>query len=150
MKKRVVILSLLLIIALIGLIISAYYIYFFMNKCSTQECFYSSLTQCKRTLYISENTDSDMEYKILGKEGNSCNVYVQLLQLKKGAVELTILENKDMICSLPFGVLQEPEKNLKNCHGRLKEEIQNIIIQRMHSQIVENLGKISEETTQVI
>ena len=91
-----------------------------------------------------------MEYKILGKEGNSCNVYVQLLQLKKGAVELTILENKDMICSLPFGVLQEPEKNLKNCHGRLKEEIQNIIIQRMHSQIVENLGKISEETTQVI
>lgn len=150
MKKRVVILSILLILALIGLVMSAYYIYFFMHKCSTQECFYNALTQCKKTLYISENADSDMEYKILGRENDKCNVYVRLLQIKKGSAELAILEDKDMICSLPYGVLEEPEKNLKNCHGRLKEEIQNIIIQRMHSQIVENLGKISEETTQVI
>jgi hypothetical protein len=150
MKKKMVLLSALLIIVLIGLIISAYYIYFFMTKCSNQECFYNSLVSCRKTLYVNDNTDMIMQYRIEGKTGSKCQVNVDLLQVKRGSAELVSLEGKGMICYTDLGVIIDPEKNLKNCHGVLKEEIQNIIIQRMHSQIVENIGKISEETTKVI
>ena len=44
---------------------------------------------------------------------------------------------------LPIILVQEE-------HQQLKEEIQSIIIQRMHAQIVENIGKVSEEATKVI
>jgi hypothetical protein len=55
-----------------------------------------------------------------------------------------------MVCAIPFGIMMQPEENLKVCHGILKEEIQELIITRMHAQIVENLGKISEETTKIL
>lgn len=150
MQKKVVMLSVLLAVVLIGLMISAYFIYFFMHKCTSQECFYSSLVNCKKTSYLNDNADTTMQYNILGKQDNRCAVKVELLQVKKGSIELAVLENKQMVCSTDLGVITDPEKNLQNCHGTLKEEIQNIIIQRMHSQIVENLGKIGEETTKVI
>ena len=60
------------------------------------------------------------------------------------------LEGKDMDCFLKLGLVISPEKSLKDCHGLLKEDIQEMIIQRMHSQIVENLGKINEETTKIL
>ena len=43
-----------------------------------------------------------------------------------------------------------PESNTKNCHGLLKEAIQEVVINRMYSEIVQNLGKISEETTKIL
>jgi hypothetical protein len=121
-----------------------------MTKCDNKECFYNSLAKCKKTDFLSDNPDLTTQYNIIGKNDGGCEVYVKLIQVKRGSAELSGLSDKDMSCILPFGVITEPEKNLKNCHGSLKEEIQNIIIQRLHSQISENLGKISTETTKVI
>jgi len=150
MKKRALLLGALLVVVLIALIITSYYLYYNVNKCSNQQCFYDYLAKCEKNSYLSETTDSVMNYKILGTEDGKCKVEVTLVQLKRGSAELAVLENQDMICYLPIGVQMDPENNLKDCHGRLKEEIQNIIIQRMHSQIVQNLGQINEETTSVL
>jgi hypothetical protein len=149
-KGKGIILIALLVIALIGLAITSYYLYFYLRQCGSEECFSNSLVRCDKMSFIRDDGNNIIQYKILGKEGDSCKVNVNLLQVKKGTSELTVLEGKDMTCLLPLGVLTDPAKNLKDCQGILKEEIQSIIIQRMHAQIVENLGKISEETTKVL
>jgi len=150
MKKRLIVLGVLLVLILIGLVISGYYLYSNVNKCSSKECFYNSLSDCRKTTYISDTPETTIEYSILGISKGKCDVNVKMLQIKKGSAELSILEDKEMVCSLQLDLIVDPEKDLKNCHGVLKEEIQNVIIQRMHSQIVENLGKITEETTRVL
>lgn len=150
MKKRLTILIILIIAVVIGLAVSGMYLYSSVNKCNSKECFDNSLSECRKTSYISDSTDTVLEYTILGSSNENCRVNVKMLQVKRGLAELSALEQKDMVCNVPLGAISEPEKNLKECHGVLKEEIQNIIIQRMHAQIVENLGKISEEATSIL
>lgn len=150
MKRKVVISIALLIVALAGLAITSYYLYFYSRQCGSEECFSSSLIKCNKMEFIRDDSNNIIKYKILGRQEDSCEINVNILQIKKGTSELAILEGKDMNCVLPLGVFADPAKNLKNCHGILKEEMQNIIIQRMHAQIVENIGKISEETTKVL
>ncbi|MFQ5531454.1 MAG: hypothetical protein ACE5ES_02455, partial [Candidatus Nanoarchaeia archaeon] len=60
------------------------------------------------------------------------------------------LEGLKMTCSLPIGDISSPEDNLKNCQGPLKEELQNLIIQKMHAYILDNLGDIGEELGRII
>jgi hypothetical protein len=150
MKRKVILLAVALGLVVIGLLISLYFIYFFMTTCDSQNCFNNALGACKRSTYLSNDGQTAIEYDILGKESGKCKIEVKLLQMKTGSIELAVLEGKDMTCLTPIGVLVDPEKNLKYCHGTLKEEIQNIIIQRMHAQIVQNIGKIENETTNVI
>jgi len=139
-----------IVLVLVALLITGYYIYFFSNECGDKACFEKSLAKCQKTFYTNSNDEMALDYTILEKVGDKCNVNVKLLQVKSGAAELENLQNLEMICALDFGVVSEPEKNLGSCHGVLKEGIQEIIIKRMHSQIVENIGKISESVTKVL
>lgn len=147
---KIVLLSAVLIVVLAGLIASIYYAYFYMKQCNTLECFASAMEDCSRRSYISDIADTIISYTILGNADNKCEINVKLIRIKKGGAELAILEGKEMLCYTPLGVYTAPEKDLKNCHGILKEEIQELIIKRMHTQILENIGKISEETTKIL
>lgn len=149
-RPRNIILTILAILALIGIIFSIYYVYLYAATCTNEDCFANALVDCKRASYVAENADIVLSYKILGEKDNKCKVNVKLLQIKQGSVELEKLQNKDMDCYLPLGTYVKPEDNIKNCHGLLKESIQEEIIQRMHSQIIENIGQIGEELTEVI
>lgn len=139
-----------IVVVSIGLLISAYLIYFYSRTCSGQECFNNYLVKCQKSMFIKEDTNTIMRYQITGKSGSTCNTEVLLLQVKQGTSDLATLEGKSMICSTPYGTLMQPEENIKECHGLLKEEIQELMIKRMHAQIVENIGKISEEATKII
>lgn len=147
-KERVV--GILLVIVILALIITIYFNFFYLKKCDSLTCFTNSIVKCQRVSFINEGQETIIQYKILGKEEDKCKINVRLLQLKNGQEELSNLENQAMDCFIPFGVLVYPESNLKDCHGLLKENIQEIIIDRMHNQIVQNLGKIKEETTKGI
>ena len=150
MKKKGIILIVLLVITFIGLVISAYYLYTSLQICNDESCFTNSLSKCAKTTYVKDDGTNIIQYNILGKSQGECKVNVQMLQIKSGSAELSVLEGSEMTCLLQLGLVVDPAKTLKNCHGILKEEIQNIIIQRMHAQIVQNIGKISEETTKII
>ena len=150
MKKKRLMFILGIAAVVVALIVAGYFIYFYSGQCFTQECFQNSLVKCERSFYFKDTPQTIMQYSINGKSGNNCMVGVNLLQVKKGTVELSPLEGKSMVCAIPFGIMMQPEENLKLCHGILKEEIQELIITRMHAQIVENLGKISEETTKIL
>lgn len=122
----------------------------YTKVCDNDECFSTSLATCEKSEYTKVSTDATWYYKIVGLEGDKCNVYVKLAQLRKGSVEIVKLEGKDMNCYLPYSVVESPQKELELCHGLLKEEIQGILLQKMHSYLLENLGKINQEFTSVI
>ena len=49
----------------------------------------------------------------------------------------------------PKGIPIYPEKDLSKCHGRLKEELQAIIINKLHTYIIENIGEFRGNLTSV-
>ena len=133
-------------LVLVGLAIAGSFLYFYTGSCDNKDCFYQSIADCRRVSFINDNGEITMEYKIKGASGKTCVVDVSLLQIKEGSSELEPLEGKSMECFVALGTAADPEKNLQNCHGDLKEGIQDIIINRLHTQIVQNLGKINNET----
>ena len=48
-----------------------------------------------------------------------------------------------MECEIPRGMIVLPEDRIDSCHGALKEGLQDMIIQRLHTYILQNLGKIN-------
>jgi len=150
MKKKAILLIMLIAVVGIGVIISGYFLLTYLGKCDSKTCFNDALVSCKRASYFLDTSETSMEYKILGKSGDACRVEVKLVQFKRGTADLAVLEGKSMTCSTPLGILVQPESDLSQCHGILKEEIQDMIIKRMHAQIIENIGKIGEEVTKVL
>tara|TARA_Y100000310_G_scaffold303691_1_gene342235 strand:- start:673 stop:1110 length:438 start_codon:yes stop_codon:yes gene_type:complete len=145
MKKRVIFVGIIIIV----LIVALYFTFFYTRKCFDEQCFNSALSGCKRFSYVNDQQDSTWFYKIKWKSGNSCKVNVKLLKIKEGTTDLIKLDGKDMTCDLPFGKVVVPQDDLKICHGLLKEEMQDIIITRLHNYVVDNLGEISEELERV-
>jgi hypothetical protein len=113
-------------------------------------CFSDAIVNCKRASYVYESNTTINLYNIEGIKNGNCEIDVKLLQLKQGSAELEILNGKEMTCSIPKNSLVMPDADLNNCHGLLKETIQDLVIQRMHRQIVENLGQINQSITKII
>jgi len=144
--------AILIVLVLIGLGWFVYTKYIYMPQCIDSKCFSKSIVECSRSFYLNENNDFIMAYNILGKDSSNekCNVNVEIVQVKKGDLELASLEKESMLCSIPVGVFDYPESNILDCHGILREKIQEIVIDRMHSQILANLGKIGSNLTKVL
>lgn len=139
-----------LIILIIGLIIfSSYFLFFYVKPCEDAQCFVNAMANCERVSWVREDIQASWLYIITGEVGDSeeeiCNVEVQLLKIKKGALDSEKIQGEKMNCVFLKGEIKLPEKDLSNCQGKLKEKLQEIIIQRMHSYLLENLGEINED-----
>jgi len=157
-KEKSVLGILTLVLLVVLLLGEAYFILSFYNidilkvitvkKCEDLDCFEAALKNCKKVefRYAGENI---WKYEIKGKQGNNCLVSAKLLQLKQGPFNAEKLEGKSMICEIPKGSVDLPGEDLSVCSGELKEEIQDVLIERLHSYIAENLGKISEDIKKV-
>jgi len=149
--KMLLIVTILLIVIVLGVFI---YLFFFRTvKCQVNDeaCFSSSIINCERASFIRENEEFVTSYNIIGKNEGNCEVAVSIIQAKSGSNDLSLLEGKSMTCNVPGGLnIQNPEEDLKNCQGLLKEEIQNIIIQKMHAQLIQNMVQIKEDITKVL
>ena len=146
---------LLVIIFLIIIVLGVFiYLFFFRTvQCQVNDeaCFSSSIINCERALFIRENEEFVTSYNILGKSENNCEINIKIIEMKKGSSDLANLEGKSMVCAIPLGLyVANPEEDIKNCQGLLKEEIQNIIIQKMHAQLIENMVQIKEDITKVL
>ena len=137
-----------IIILILGSVILIYFLFFDYNVCEDESCFYSGLVNCDSVSWIRYDVNADWLYQIKGVSGDGCKVEVQLLKIKKGDLELEWLEGKMMVCDVnSVGVF--PEEDISKCSGKLKEDLQTIIIKRMHDYILQNLGEISEEFKRV-
>ena len=130
---------------LVVVFVTLLFFLFYSRNCENEKCFNSALEKCNKAKYISEVDEASWMYKIDGKKGKECEIYVKLLQLKKGDISMANLEGKDMKCYLPLKVIDKPDKNIERCHGLLKEEMLKIMLNNAHKYIMDNLGKIGEE-----
>lgn len=143
-KKRV---GIALVIVLIALIIyGGYFFVFYAKPCSDISCFSNAIKNCNRVSFVKEDLQASWLYTIKGADNkDSCIVNVKLLKMKQGTIDSEKLQGEEMNCILNKGDTQFPEKEISQCSGKLKEEIQDIIIQRMHSYLLENVGEIKQE-----
>ena len=137
------------IAVVVVLAVAIYFTFIFQYTCSSSSCFREHQIKCARTIYIKDGDEVVWKYEILGKEKGRCLVEAKILQIKAGTLDKQSLEKKAMVCSVPLGNGDPPESDLKECHGLLKEEIQEIMIKNAHAQILANLGEIGEELNSV-
>lgn len=140
----------LIVLAIIALAVAVYFTFFFSYKCKDLGCFKTHQAECSKTTYIKESESIDWMYHIKGKSGNNCQIEAKILQIKKGSLSQAKLEGKSMECSLPLGNLENPEADISLCHGILKEEIQNLMIQKLHAYVLDNIGEISDQLGKVV
>ena len=146
-------------VAAVAFLSLLFFNFVYTKKCQDQGCFESALSSCKKVSFLKDSEEATWNYEIKGGiEGNflcrfnlggckQCSIAVQFLQVKKGDKELKVLEGKKMECILPINSIQAPERDISKCQGSLKEEMQALIIKRLHNYIVNNVGKIGEELT---
>lgn len=137
-----------LIIAILVVLATAiYFTFFFYYTCEDNDlaCYREHQKECAKTIFVNDKEDVTWQYRILGNSDGKCEVEATVLQIKQGDLTKISLEGKSMICSLESGSVISPEEDLKNCHGLLKEDIQEIMIQNAHAYIISNIGKVGEE-----
>ncbi|MFA5259402.1 MAG: hypothetical protein WC979_06765 [Candidatus Pacearchaeota archaeon] len=130
--------------------LTIYFLFFQVKSCKDTQCFIDSMNNCDKSLFVKQDTNADWVYTILGN-GNrdSCIVKIQLLRLKTGSVESEKLEGEDMICDIKKGNNEYPERDLTKCTGKLKEDMQELIIQRMHNYIIEVIGEVKQGFSEI-
>jgi hypothetical protein len=138
-----------LVIGIIVLLGFAFYLMFDSKECYDLGCFQNSMINCRLATYINEEPEASWKYDIRGDEDDLCEIEVTLLAAKHGSLKLKKYEGHSMGCFYGLGVWTYPEKELVNCHGRLKEDLQEIIINNLHSYVVDNIGEINEELGQI-
>lgn len=143
-KGLIILIIILLIIAIAGYFLLS--ILLFPSKvCEDEECFFNGISNCDKVSWIKEDSQSAWSYKILGSSSKTtCKVEVKLIKLKQGTIEFEKLGGEKMICDVDKGSSALPEKTLSKCTGVLKEQMQEIIIQKMHDYLLKNIGQIEE------
>ena len=125
-----------------------WWLFFSYEECNSWSCFNEHLENCNKAKFIGEK-DMIFEYIIRGSSDSGCRVDVQLLQGELNDQDSIKLERQKMICTLPEGVVMIPESDIGNCHGMLKEGLQDLIIRKLYTYLVQNIGKINLEVLDV-
>jgi hypothetical protein len=133
----------LIILVLAFVIFLTYFIFFQAKTCQDSQCFRDSLKKCDKARWIREDSQASWLYTIKGGR-DICEVDVELLLIKGGAIENEELQGQKMTCMIQKGSEENPEDDMTKCSGPLREGIQEIVIQRMHNYILENLGEIKQ------
>ena len=136
------------LVLLVVVLLVWWFVFFGEARCESWECFNEHLAGCSRVEFVG---DSDMiyEYSVEGRSGSECEVGVKLLQGQLNNQESARLEGLEMTCMLPMGVVVVPESDIRRCHGLLKEGLQDMVIERLHGYIVQNLGEINSDVMDV-
>ena len=151
MKKRGQVGKLILFLGIIAILIGAiYFTFYFSYTCKDMACYQAHQRECSRTKFIKDTEGISWRYKILGEANKACEVHVEVLKIKQGSLDKKRIEGKDMTCYLPLGNDMAPESDISNCNGLLKEELQEMIIEKLHLYVIENIGSISEELKKAV
>jgi hypothetical protein len=142
--------ALMIIGIIIVIIVSLYFTFYYAYTCKDMACYESHQEKCSKTVFVNDAEDTVWKYFIQGKTDGKCEVEVTALVIKEGDISQKKLEGKSMTCLLPDKSTALPESDIARCSGELKEELQNLIIQKLHTYILENLGTISQELQQAI
>ena len=120
-----------------------YFLFFNIRPIEHGEQFFKALQECEKVSWVKEDAQASWLYIIQGEtKGDACKIKVKLLKMKQGTSDTENLQGKEMICIVQKEETQFPEKEISKCSGELKEELQDIIIQRMHKYILQNIEEL--------
>jgi len=129
---------------LVVLIGGGWFVFFSYAECNSWDCFNGYLVECERVRFVG-GSDMFFEYAVEGVSDGQCEVGVTLLQGELDNQDSIKLEGHEMSCLLPRGVVMIPESDIGRCHGLLKEGLQDLVIEKLHTYLVQNLGQINLE-----
>jgi len=134
----------LIILIILTVILLMYGFIFRAKLCKDEVCFFDSLNECKRVYFVKEDPEYSWLY-IISKEASedSCEVKVSLSSVKQESIDSRMLQGKEMICIVPKTITNFPEKDISRCTGLLKEELQDLIIQKMYDYLLTNAQEIN-------
>jgi hypothetical protein len=124
-------------------IVAMYFTLFFYYAPENISEFKGYQEKCAKAKFISQAEDVDWEYKIQGRDNDRCQIDVTAIKVKEGTLDKQILEGKTMSCYMVLGSTNNPESDISDCHGELKEEMQTLIINNLHKYIADNLEQIA-------
>lgn len=140
-----------IVLAFTAVVLAAvYFTFIHLPKCENFGCFQKNMVDCSKSTYINEEPEASWKYEIAGKSNGMCMIKVTMLNAKKGELGVNRLVGEQMDCLYPMGMFAYPEKDLTKCHGLLKEDLQTIVINKLHAYILENLGKFEEGLEEAI
>ena len=138
------------VLAVLFLIAAVRTTFFYIPICSNFECFQKAMRDCDQIKFLNDGPEATWRYEIIFEERSNCGIEVTFLQPKAGDLELETLSGESMTCTFPKGSTVYPEKGLDRCTGPLKEGLQKIIIKKLHTYIIENLGEIDENLGKLV
>lgn len=136
--------KLLSLIVLLGFLWTIWFLFFSHDRCYDKNCFERNLKDCDKAWFVSGD-EMIFEYNIRGETKGACEVEVELLQGELNNVDSLKLEGQSMTCMLPLGAVVAPESDISICHGLLKEGLQDLVIRKLHTYLVQNLGRLNLE-----
>jgi hypothetical protein len=122
----------------------ALYYFTLPEPCEQFLCFQDHMSSCSPATFVNDEPEASWKYTILKRTTKACFVEVTLLQAKEGDLKLRQFEGHDMMCSFNLGIATYPDKDLSVCHGLLKEDLQGLIIEKLHTYLLDNLADIQQ------
>ncbi len=138
-KRTIIIVSILIILFLLTF---GYATFFYYKNCDSEACFFNYLKDCNRASF-SRTTDLSFEYLINGYSGGKCVVSVNLISDSEEFKLGEFYKSSSMVCKLPFGQYGYPEADLSKCTGLLKEGFQEVFVNRLKTEVVNNVGELN-------
>lgn len=143
---------------LLALFVAGYYSGYLREDCEQdKKCFDDKLKECKPAQVTIVRNNNAYLYWIGNSLGNNCVINIKLLRVEAGSPPefKRLLEGKSMKCKIPKKELanlkiEEFDNLMQYCHGELKEGLYELIIERMYSLVVSQLGDIIQEAEKVL
>ncbi len=149
MEKRSWIIT---IVVIFVIVFSIAFIY--KKECDDDECFNKALAECEPTKYYGYKNNNLYLYKISRSFGK-CRLYVKIEKMAIGTEPdlIRLLEDKDMKCQIPKSVvitLDEMESLLNYCHGTLKENLYQLMLERLYALVIRDMSGIIKEAEKIM
>ena len=127
------------------------------KRCETVGCFEQAAAECKKAkIWTLEGGGTETFYKIRGKSGDNCELYVKILKVGDVSAEATAsFQGKDMECKIPLNrfsrmKFEEMGSDLDYCHGTLKEEMYSVLVKKLYKLVLDDMGLVLEEVERAI
>jgi hypothetical protein len=138
------------------LFVVGYYTGYLREHCESDVgCFEERARECRPTDVVVVQDNNVYEYRV-GNSITDCTLHVILRKVEAGAPpELHTLEGKRMTCSvekerLVDFTLDGFDQYMGDCHGLLKEGLYELILTRVYSNLVGQMGSVIREAEKVL
>jgi len=128
------------------LVITLFVGFVYTADCKDRDCLIKAMFECKKTYFESEQKNVTWQYTVKGLSDSNCVVSVKAVNVQLSPSLAKTIEGQAMNCNIPKSLAGSflPESKLEYCHGLLKEALQDMIIEKMHLYIMQNIGQFNQ------